>query len=116
MCRLTVTIDGDPVTKCDVGGESQQPDEGDRVKAAFSDALKRAAVKFGIGRYLYRLPSQWLDYDSAKKSFTQTPRLPEWACLRRTANPPRGRKLHRNQRQSRSSTTQPTRPWRCEKA
>jgi hypothetical protein len=40
----------------DVGGPSEQPDEGDRVKAAFSDALKRAAVKFGIGRYLYRLP------------------------------------------------------------
>ena len=44
----------------DVGAPSEQPDGGDRLKAAFSDALKRAAVKFGIGRYLYRLPQQWV--------------------------------------------------------
>jgi hypothetical protein len=28
------------------------PSQADRLKAAFSDALKRAAVKSGIGRYL----------------------------------------------------------------
>lgn len=66
-CRLSVRIAGEWVTKCDVGGESEQPDGGDRMKAAYSDALKRAAVKFGIGRYLYRLPPQWLDYDPVKK-------------------------------------------------
>jgi len=59
-----------------VGGQSEQPDEGDRRKAAFSDALKRAAVKFGIGRYLYRLPAQWVDYDPRKKQFARTPTLP----------------------------------------
>ncbi|WP_279232354.1 Rad52/Rad22 family DNA repair protein [Thermus albus] len=48
-CRLTVL----GVTKEDVG-------EGDTLKAAFSDALKRAAVKFGIGRYLYRLEKTWV--------------------------------------------------------
>ncbi len=51
-CRLTVL----GVTKEDVG-------EGDSMKAAFSDALKRAAVKFGVGRYLYRLPKLWADLD-----------------------------------------------------
>jgi hypothetical protein len=30
----------------------------------------------GIGRYLYRLPSQWVDYDLQRKQFKQTPRLP----------------------------------------
>jgi len=49
------------------------------LKAAFSDALKRTAVKFGIGRYLYRLPQQWADYDPVKKQFAGTPRLPDWA-------------------------------------
>ncbi|MGH7226293.1 MAG: Rad52/Rad22 family DNA repair protein, partial [Gemmataceae bacterium] len=39
-------------------------------------ALKRAAVKFGIGRYLYRLPSQWVDYDPQKRQFARTPTLP----------------------------------------
>ena len=64
------------ITKTDVGGQSEQPDEGDRRKAAFSDALKRAAVKFGIGRYLYRLKPQWVDYDPQKKRFVQSPILP----------------------------------------
>src|SRR5438094_5089004 len=63
----------------DVGGQSEQPDEGDRRKAAFSDALKRAAVKFGIGRYLYRLPAQWVDYDPVKKQLAQLPQLPAFA-------------------------------------
>jgi hypothetical protein len=35
-----------------------------------------AAVKFGVGRYLYRLLSQWVDYDPQRKQFKQTPRLP----------------------------------------
>src|SRR5205085_5952168 len=79
MCRLRLRIGDRWITKTDVGGPSEQPDGGDRLKAAFSDALKRAAVKFGIGRYLYRLPSQWLDYDPQKRQFTRTPTLPEWA-------------------------------------
>ena len=58
MCRLRVRLGGRWITKSDVGSPSEQPDSGDRLKAAFSDALKRAAVKFGIGRYLYRLPAQ----------------------------------------------------------
>jgi hypothetical protein len=49
---------------------------GDRLKAAFSDALKRAAVKFGVGRYLYRLPSQWVDWDPQRRQFKVKPVLP----------------------------------------
>lgn len=66
-CRLSVKIGSEWVCKADVGGQSEQPDEGDRMKAAYSDALKRAAVKFGIGRFLYRMPQQWMDYDPVKK-------------------------------------------------
>lgn len=76
VCKLQVLINGHWVSKTDVGSPSEQPDSGDRVKAAFSDALKRAAVKFGIGRYLYRIPAQWVDYDPVKKQLLQTPRLP----------------------------------------
>lgn len=75
VCRLRIKIGDEWVMKMDVGGQSEQSDEGDRRKSAISDALKRAAVKFGIGRYLYRLPSQWLDYDPQKKRFVNTPRL-----------------------------------------
>jgi hypothetical protein len=84
VCRLHLRLGSEWVTKMDVGGQSEQPDEGDRRKAAFSDALKRAAVKFGIGRYLYRLPSQWCDYDSHKKQFTRTPALPASALPPKT--------------------------------
>src|SRR6185437_5300112 len=79
VCRLRLRLGEEWITKMDVGGPSEQPDGGDRRKAAFSDALKRAAVKFGVGRYLYRLPSQWVDYDPHKRQFGQTPTLPDWA-------------------------------------
>src|SRR5262249_4089406 len=73
VCRLRLRLGDEWITKVDVGGPSEQPDGGDRLKAAFSDALKRAAVKFGIGRYLYRLPNQWTDYDPHKRQFVRTP-------------------------------------------
>jgi hypothetical protein len=86
VCRLHLRLGDEWITKMDVGGQSEQPDGGDRRKAAFSDALKRAAIKFGIGRYLYRLPSQWCDYDSQKKQFTRTPLLPPAALQPRPAS------------------------------
>ena len=47
-CALTVN----GVTRSDVGMPSSQ----DPIKGAYSDALKRAAVHFDIGRELYELP------------------------------------------------------------
>lgn len=76
MCRLRVKLGDRWISKTDVGSPSEQPDGGDRLKAAFSDALKRAAVKFGIGRYLYRLAAQWVDYDPVKKQIIQVPQMP----------------------------------------
>jgi len=74
-CRLKLRLDGEWITKMDVGAAADHMDEGDRRKAAFSDALKRAAVKYGIGRYLYRVGGQWVDYDPHKKQFLTKPRL-----------------------------------------
>jgi hypothetical protein len=79
LCILSIKVDGEWVQKSDVGSPSDQEDAGDKLKAAFSDALKRAACKAGIGRYLYRLPSQWVDYDPQRKAFVKTPSLPAWA-------------------------------------
>src|SRR4029077_17646209 len=76
VCRLRLRLGDEWITKMDVGGPSEQPDEGDRRKAAFSDALKRASVKFGVGRYLYRLAPMWVDYDSQRKQFARPPQLP----------------------------------------
>jgi hypothetical protein len=89
MCRLRVKLGDRWISKTDVGSPSEQPDLGDRLKAAFSDALKRAAVKFGIGRYLYRLPAQWVDYDPVKKQITQLPQLPSFAVPKAKKATPR---------------------------
>jgi hypothetical protein len=54
LCYLTVRLpDGTKVTKSDVGGCAGMSDPGDDDKSAASDGLKRAAVHFGVGRYLY---------------------------------------------------------------
>lgn len=76
VCRLSLWLGEGWISKEDVGAPSEQSDEGDRRKAAFSDGLKRAAVKFGIGRYLYRLGGQWVDYDPRKKQILREPALP----------------------------------------
>ncbi len=54
VCRLTIRLpDGDTLTKSDAGGFTTTVDASDYEKSGFSDAFKRAAVKFGVGRYLY---------------------------------------------------------------
>jgi hypothetical protein len=55
LCRLTIRLsDGSLLTKCDAGGYAGMADSGDDDKSGYSDAFKRAAVKFGVARYLYR--------------------------------------------------------------
>jgi hypothetical protein len=56
ICALAININGEWVTKADGAGATDV--EAD--KGAISDALKRAAVKWGIGRYLYGLPNIWV--------------------------------------------------------
>lgn len=54
ICHLTIRLpDGMEITKCDAGAYAGMQDAGDDEKSGLSDAFKRAAVKFGIGRYLY---------------------------------------------------------------
>ncbi len=52
-CRLHVRIDGEVCWKEDFGYNDSQSNLDSGLKGAASDALKRAAVQFGIGRYLY---------------------------------------------------------------
>jgi hypothetical protein len=55
VCRMTIRLpDGTTLTKSDAGGYAGLADPGDDDKSGFADAFKRAAVKFGVGRYLYR--------------------------------------------------------------
>lgn len=61
-CQLTVN----GRTRCDVG-EPNEGGQADPMKSAYSDAFKRAAVKFGIGRYLYESERIWVDLDDRKQ-------------------------------------------------
>lgn len=62
QCRLSCRMEsGHWVTKSGVGASDMAGSHADAAKAAASDALKRAAVKFGVGRYLYSLPEKWKD-------------------------------------------------------
>lgn len=50
------------VTKADAASATQVED----LKGAYSDALKRAAVKFGIGRDLYDIDGPWVKLKEGK--------------------------------------------------
>lgn len=55
LCTLTIRLpDGTLLSKQDAGGYAGMSDQGDDDKSGYSDAFKRAAVKFGVARYLYR--------------------------------------------------------------
>jgi hypothetical protein len=88
-CKLTVKIGENWITKEDGASfTSYEP-----FKGGFSDALKRTAVKYGIGRYLYDLPNQWVAVSETRPSgehvnylkseklcgYWIEPLLPQWA-------------------------------------
>lgn len=56
ICRLGIKVGDEWVYKSDGAGDTAVEGE----KGGISDALKRAAVHWGIGRYLYRLGSPWV--------------------------------------------------------
>lgn len=73
ICELSCLIDGSWITKSDGAGDTGTEGE----KGAISDAFKRAAVKFGIGRYLYAIKLNWVDLDQYGKF--DNPPLPAFA-------------------------------------
>lgn len=89
MCGISISVDGEWITKYD-GAENTDIEA---IKGGFSGAFKRAAVKWGIGRYLYSLDATWADInpngshsDKAKGQDGKPmwfkwdpPQLPAWA-------------------------------------
>lgn len=66
VCEIGVFIErrNEWVWKSDGAGDSDIEAE----KGALSDAFKRSAVKWGIGRYLYDLESPWVELDTYEKN------------------------------------------------
>lgn len=66
ICELTIH----GVTRSSTGEENEGFAPGTSAEA---QAFKRACVKFGLGRYLYDIPIQWVDFDG--KALSETPAL-----------------------------------------
>lgn len=76
LCGIAVRVereDGtvDWVTKWD-GAENTEVES---VKGGLSGSMKRAAVQWGIGRYLYKLPAQWVPLNERGR-FEREPAIP----------------------------------------
>lgn len=75
VCYLSIRVGNEWITKADAAGDSDVEAE----KGSVSDALKRAAVKWGIGRYLYSLGNVWVSVEPAGRSVrikeSETPKL-----------------------------------------
>lgn len=70
ICKLTVKVGDVWVAKEDGASNTNIEPE----KGGISDAMKRAAVQFGIGRYLYDAENVWVDLDQWGRP-TQKPSL-----------------------------------------
>lgn len=71
LCGLSIEVEPDKwVTKWD-GAENTDIES---VKGGLSDSQRRAAVQWGIGRYLYNVPSQWVPVDENGR-FREPPRM-----------------------------------------
>lgn len=86
MCGLSVKVGDEWITKWD----GAEPTDIESYKGGLSSAMKRCAVQWGIGRYLYDLPQgrpeispQGRNYVKAKGDVPafkwDPPKLPKWA-------------------------------------
>jgi hypothetical protein len=65
ICRLSIRIGNEWVMKADgAGATANEP-----VKGGISDSFKRAAVAWGIGRYVRRIPKVWVPATKRVKSW-----------------------------------------------
>lgn len=78
LCGISLFINGEWVTKWDGANWT----DFEAVKGGLSDSMKRAAYQWGIGRYLYDLPSQWVPVKTTGRTAVidgDPPKLPDWA-------------------------------------
>lgn len=80
ICYLSIKRANEWITKADGAGDTAVEAE----KGSISDAFKRAAVKWGIGRYLYALDAPWVPCESYETEYQGKKKL-NWK--RWTADP-----------------------------
>lgn len=97
ICGITINFGDRQVTKWD-GAENTDIES---VKGGLSDSMKRAAVQWGIGRYLYSLGEAWANINEGGAHYSQIkvdgksegfkwdhPQLPSWALPNGNGEPP----------------------------
>ena len=72
LCTLGIRVDDD----ADLGSWVHKTDGADnteieRVKGGLSNAMKRAGVQWGIGRYLYKLPTTFATFEPSGRFKTR---------------------------------------------
>lgn len=84
LCYLSIRCGDEWITKADGAGDTDVEAE----KGSLSDAFKRAAVKWGIGRYLYDVPAPWVPCETyeagGKKRWSKWTADP-WSFVRQPA-------------------------------
>lgn len=88
LCGIAIRVEDEWVWKWD-GAENTEIES---VKGGLSGAMKRAAVQWGVGRYLYNLDEGWADVHDDGERYGRLPKdqggdsfhwdppaLPEWA-------------------------------------
>lgn len=68
ICHLTIN----GVVRSSTGESNSQAERAEFGGcAAEAQAFKRACAMFGLGRYLYNLPSLWVEYDAQSRTFSE---------------------------------------------
>lgn len=92
LCTITCKVEDEWIAKSDGADETNM----ESTKGGFSASMKRAAVQWGIGRYLYNLDQTWVNINDRGQNFINTkvkvggkeewvkgywdlPKLPAWA-------------------------------------
>ena len=109
LCGISIKVGDEWVTKWD-GAENTDIEA---VKGGLSGAMKRAAVQWGIGRYLYKLEESWINanengaYRGKTKDGTtfkwDAPTLPAWAL-------PKGSKSETHSEPKPNTESKPKKP------
>lgn len=95
VCEIGIKVDGEWLWRANGAGQTDIEAE----KGALSDAFKRAAVCWGVGRYLYDLPNVWVPLKDGKY-LAEHPPLPDWAV-------PKGKLTQTSITQTESDSSRP---------
>ena len=74
---IEIRIGDEWIRRSDAAGDTRV----EPLKGGASDSFKRAAAKWGVGRYLYYMPNIWVEIKPVGKIYAikEKPNIPKWA-------------------------------------